>query len=131
MITAARWQGFLSFEAPSTLSTALALRQGIWRKDETRWSVCGNPDVLYTDHGSDFTSHHLEQVGADLKIRLVFSMQGKPRGRGKIERFFSTVTDMFLCELDGYAPPGDGVRGHADPHLGRSGMPSSGLCARP
>jgi putative transposase len=67
--------------------------------------------VLYTDHGSDFTFRHLEQVGADLKIRLVFSIAGKPRGRGRIERFFSTVNEMFLCELDGYAPPGGGVRG--------------------
>jgi len=30
------------------------------------------------DHGSDFTSRHLEQVAIDLKIRLVFSRQGKP-----------------------------------------------------
>jgi len=102
---------FLSFEPPSTLRTSLALRQGIWRKDDLRWNVCGIPDVLYTDHGSDFTSHHLEQVGADLKIRLVFSTAGKPRGRGRIERFFLTVNEMFLCELDGYAPPGGGVRG--------------------
>ncbi len=26
------------------------------------------------------------------------------RGRGRIERFFSTVNEMFLCELDGYLP---------------------------
>ena len=53
---------FLSFEPPSTLHTSLALRQGIWRKDDPRWNICGIPDVLYTDHGSDFTSRHLEQV---------------------------------------------------------------------
>jgi len=108
MITAAPTGYFLSFEPPSTLRTSLALRQGIWRKDDPRWNVCGIPDVLYTDHGSDFTSRHLEQVSADLKIRLVFSTAGKPRGRGRIERFFLTVNEMFLCELDGYAPPGGG-----------------------
>src|SRR5262245_27437773 len=86
---------FLSFEDPSALHTSLALRQAIWRKEDSRWIVCGIPDVLYTDNGSDFTSQHLEQVGADLKIRLVFSIPGKPRGRGRIERFFSTVNDMF------------------------------------
>lgn len=102
---------FLSFEAPSALHTSLALRQAIWRKEDARWNVCGIPEVLYTDHGSDFTSRHLEQVGADLKIRLIFSLPGKPRGRGRIERFFSTVNEMFLCELDGYAPAGGGVRG--------------------
>lgn len=102
---------FLSFEAPSALHTSLALRQAIWRKEDSRWIVCGIPDILYTDNGSDFTSHPLEQVGADLKIRLVFSLPGKPRGRGRIERFFSTVNEMFLCELDGYAPAGSAVRG--------------------
>ena len=102
---------FLSFEAPSALHTSLALRQAIWRKEDARWIVCGIPEVLYTDNGSDFTSHHLEQVGADLKIRLIFSLPGKPRGRGRIERFFSTVNEMFLCELDGYAPAGSAVRG--------------------
>jgi putative transposase len=101
----------LAFEPPSTLHTALALRQAIWRKDDPRWTVCGIPEVLYTDHGSDFTSRHLEQVGADLKIRLIFPMPGKPRGRGRIERFFATLNEMFLCELQGYAPPGGGVRG--------------------
>ena len=101
----------LSFQDPSALHTSLALRQAIWRKEDARWVVCGIPDVLYTDNGSDFTSNHLEQVGADLKIRLVFSIPGKPRGRGRIERFFSTVNEMFLCELDGYAPAGGAVRG--------------------
>jgi putative transposase len=102
---------FISFDVPSTLHTSLALRQAIWRKEDSRWIVCGIPDILYTDHGSDFTSHHLEQVSADLKIQLVFSLQGKPRGRGRIERFFYTVNEMFLCELDGYAPAGGAVRG--------------------
>ncbi len=102
---------FLTFEDPSALNTSLALRQAIWRKEDPRWIVCGIPDVLYTDNGSDFTSQHLEQVGADLKMRLVFSIPGKPRGRGRIERFFSTVNEMLLCELDGYAPTGVAVRG--------------------
>ncbi|MBW4038784.1 MAG: transposase family protein [Acidobacteria bacterium] len=52
-------------------------------------------------YGADFTSKHLQQVAADLKIRLVFSIPGKPQGRGRIERFFRTVNEMFLCDLDG------------------------------
>ena len=50
------------------------------------WIVFGIPDVLYTDNGSDFTSAHLEQVAANIKMRLVFSAPGHPRGRGRIER---------------------------------------------
>ncbi|MBO8910639.1 DDE-type integrase/transposase/recombinase, partial [Staphylococcus aureus] len=54
------------------------------------------------DHGSDFTSHHMEQVAIDLKINLMFSKVGVPRGRGKIERFFQTVNQTFLEQLPGY-----------------------------
>jgi putative transposase len=68
--------------SPSAIQTALALRQAIWRKGRSGWQVCGIPGVLYSDHGSDFTSRHLEQVAADLKIRLVNSGVGRPRGRG-------------------------------------------------
>src|SRR6202022_4363129 len=104
---------FLFFEAPSAAQTALALRQAIWRKDDPRWHVCGVPEVLYTDNGSDFRSHHLEQVGADLKMQLVFSTPGAPRGRGRIERFFGTLTKMFLSSLPGYKSPAGGIRGKA------------------
>ena len=62
--------------------------------------------MLYVDHGRDFTSQHIEQVGADLKLRLVFSRVGKPRGRGRIERFFETVAQRLLADLPGYAPAG-------------------------
>src|SRR5271156_553141 len=93
---------YLGFGPPSSMRTALALRQGIWRKGDPHWHICGIPEVLYTDNGSDFTSKHIEQVAVDLKTRLVFSTPGKPQGRGRIERFFRTVNQMFLCELDGY-----------------------------
>lgn len=96
----------VGLEAPSALQTALALRQAIWRKDDPRWHVCGIPGVLYTDHGSDFTSSHLEQVAADLGVRLVFSAVGMPRGRGKVERFFGTVHQRCVGALPGYAPAG-------------------------
>jgi putative transposase len=101
---------FLSFNAPAAMQTALALHQAIWRKSEPGWTVCGIPAVLYTDHGSDFTSRHIEQVCADLKIRLVFSLPGKPRGRGRVERFFETVNQRFLADLPGYAPAGQTPR---------------------
>lgn len=92
----------LSFSAPSAMKTSLALRQSIWHKKEHNWSVCGIPSIFYTDHGSDFTSKHIEQVCCDLKIQLIFSTIGEPRGRGKIERFFLTLNQMLLSELEGY-----------------------------
>ena len=96
----------LSFQESTALTTALALRQAIWRKEEPHWQICGIPSVFYTDHGSDFTSKHMEQVVADLGIELIFSEKGVPRGRGKIERFFRSVNELFLQDLPGYAPVG-------------------------
>ncbi len=43
-------------------------------------------------------------MSIDLKMGLVFSQVGKPRGRGKIERFFRTMEEMLLARLPGYAP---------------------------
>ena len=102
---------FLSLHAPSAIQTSLALRQAIWRKAVPAWHVCGIPEVLYTDHGSDFTSHHIEEVAADLKIRLIFSTVAKPRGRGKLERFFETLTQVLLPRLPGFSPGDCVVRG--------------------
>ena len=96
----------LSLSAPTALNTALALRDAIGRKSDPRWHVCGIPQTFYTDHGSDFTSRHIEQVGHDLKMQLVFSEPGMPRGRGRIERFFNTINQLFLCTQPGYAPNG-------------------------
>jgi transposase InsO family protein len=35
--------------------------------------------VLYVDHGSDFTSKHLEQVAVDLHFEIVYSTIARPR----------------------------------------------------
>jgi putative transposase len=94
------------FEAPSTRQTALVLRQAIWRKAAPQWHISGIPARFYSDHGSDFTSDHLAQVSADIEMALVFSAPGMPRGRGRIERFFLTLNQLFVCGLPGYAPPG-------------------------
>src|SRR5258708_37334712 len=48
----------------------------------------------------------MEQVALDLGIELIFSEKGVPRGRGKIERFFRSVNELFLQDIPGYAPKG-------------------------
>ena len=92
--------------APSVLNTCLALRHAIWRKADPAWPVCGIPDVLYVDHGSDFTSRHLDQVAASLRFRIVYSAAGRPQGRGKVERLFGTLNTEFLPELPGHLVDG-------------------------
>jgi transposase InsO family protein len=99
----------ISFQEATALTTALTLRTAIWRKDDPRWHVCGIPSVFYTDHGSDFTSKHMEQVAADLPMELIFSQVKVPRSRSKVERFFRSVNELFLQDLPGYAP--DGYKG--------------------
>ncbi len=90
--------------APTALHTVLTLRQAILRKEDPRWPMHGIPENFYTDHGRDFTSEHLEQVAADLHLRVFFLPPGVPRGRGKIERFFRTVEQLLLERLPGYSP---------------------------
>jgi len=65
------------------------------------------PETFYTDHGSDFTSKHIEQVCIDLKIRLIFSQVAQPRGRGKIERFFRTLNQKLIHTLQAITQNGN------------------------
>lgn len=60
----------------------------------------GIPKRFYTDNGAAFRSNHLRMVAAKLGISLPHTPPYKPRGRGKIERFFRTVRDSFLTGRD-------------------------------
>lgn len=97
---------YLSENTPDATHTALVLRQAIWKKNRQGWSICGIPQKLYTDNGGDFISEHILQVCLKLKIELIHSLPGNPRGRGKIERFFLTVNEGLLQTLDGYSVGG-------------------------
>ncbi|MFB4285819.1 hypothetical protein ACBJ59_61930, partial [Nonomuraea sp. MTCD27] len=107
----------VNLEAPSALSTALALRHAIWRKNEPSWHVCGIPSVLHLDHGADFTSAHLQQVMADLKVTPVFTKKGQPHGHGKIERLMCATRRMVVSPVQ----PG-GTRREVP---GSDGLPSA------
>lgn len=96
----------LSADAPTAEQTALALHQAINPKTAPAWPVCGLPDVLYSDHGADFTSARLERVCLDTKIQLIHSRIGVPQGRGKIERFYGSITTELLPHLPGHIPHG-------------------------
>jgi putative transposase len=56
----------------------------------------GIPKRLYTDNGAAFRSRHLRLVAAKLGISLPHTPPYKPRGRGKVERFFRSVREGFL-----------------------------------
>lgn len=99
--------GYMVFlGAPSAMNTALALRQGIWPKAEPDWPMCGIPEVLYVDHGTDFTSNHLAQTAKDLHFEIIYSTVARPQGRGKIERLFGTINTELLADLPGHLTEG-------------------------
>ncbi|MFT4127543.1 MAG: DDE-type integrase/transposase/recombinase [Gordonia sp. (in: high G+C Gram-positive bacteria)] len=86
LVTAARW----AFAEDSVRLTA-ALRPAL----ESR----GIPGAVYVDNGSAFADESLARTCARLGIRLIHSRPYRPQGRGKIERFFHTVTSQFLTEI--------------------------------
>ncbi|NYI68235.1 DDE-type integrase/transposase/recombinase [Spelaeicoccus albus] len=59
----------------------------------------GIPGTVYVDNGSAFADESLARTCARLGIRLTHSKPYRPQGRGKIERFFNTVTSQFLTEI--------------------------------
>ncbi|MGH3632143.1 MAG: DDE-type integrase/transposase/recombinase [Sciscionella sp.] len=70
-----------------------AFKQALLRK--------GLPRRLYCDNGATFRTHHLEIICATLNIALIHSRPHRPRGRGKIERFFRHVRSGFLPHVTG------------------------------
>jgi len=69
------------------------LRQALLRR--------GLPRKLYVDNGPAFRAQHLSQITASLGIALVHSTPYQPEGRGKVERWFRTVREQFLCRWQG------------------------------
>ncbi|MFE5826604.1 DDE-type integrase/transposase/recombinase [Streptomyces erythrochromogenes] len=78
--------------AEDTVRLAAALRPSL--------AARGVPESVYVDNGTAFVDTWLLRACASLAIRLTHSKPGRPQGRGKIERFFRTVRDQFLVELD-------------------------------
>ncbi|WP_216903734.1 hypothetical protein [Nocardia alni] len=95
--------------APSALNTSLALRQAIWTTSDPAWPMCGTPEMLYVDHGSDFIRDHLARSRPILKFAIVHSTVARPQGRGKVERLFASINTELLTELPGHLVHGKPV----------------------
>ncbi|MDR1187542.1 MAG: DDE-type integrase/transposase/recombinase [Bifidobacteriaceae bacterium] len=89
-VVAARWA-----HSEDHARLAIALRPAL--------AAHGLPGALYLDNGAAMVDGALARACARLQIRLTHSAPGRPQGRGKIERFFNTVTSQFLTEV---APAG-------------------------
>ena len=69
-----------------------ALRAGLMSR--------GVPEALLVDRGSAFVSSQLLRACAVLGVKLVHASPRAATTKGKIERFFRTVRDQFLVEID-------------------------------
>jgi transposase InsO family protein len=78
--------------AEDTVRLAAALQPAL--------SSRGVPASVYVDNGSAFVDNWLLRACAVLGIRLLHSRPGKPQGRGKVERWFRTVREQFLVEIE-------------------------------
>lgn len=86
MVTAARWA-----YAEDAVRLGAVLRPAV--------QTHGIPEVCYLDNGAAMSDKSLARTCAKLGIRLTHSAPYRPQGRGKIERFFNTVTSQFLTEI--------------------------------
>ena len=55
---------------------------------------------LYWDNGPAYRSRQIRLVAARLGTRVIYSTPYAPEGRGKIERFFRTVSRSFVKEAE-------------------------------
>ena len=69
-----------------------ALRAGLMAR--------GVPGAVLVDRGSAFVSSQLLRVCAVLGVKLVHASPRAATTKGKLERFFRTVRDQFLVEID-------------------------------
>ena len=70
----------------------VALRAGLMSR--------GVPAAILVDRGSAFVSSQLLRACAVLGVRLIHASPRAATTKGKIERFFRTVRDQFLVEID-------------------------------
>jgi len=69
-----------------------ALRAGLMAR--------GVPEAVLVDRGSAFVSSQLLRACAVLGVKLIHASPRAATTKGKIERFFRTVRDQFLVEID-------------------------------
>jgi putative transposase len=69
-----------------------ALRSGLMAR--------GIPEAVLVDRGSAFVSSQLLRACAVLGVKLIHASPRAATTKGKIERFFRTVRDRFLVEID-------------------------------
>jgi len=60
----------------------------------------GVPLRLYVDNAKVYRSQQLARIAASIGILITHTPPYQPQGRGKIERYFRSVREQFLANLD-------------------------------
>lgn len=90
---------YLSLEAPSSASVALAIHHLVTPKSEWLaargvkgdWPVSGLPDVIHVDNAREFRSRALARGAAEYGVSLVHRPVATPHYGGHIERLIGTM----------------------------------------
>ena len=90
---------YLSLEAPSAASVALAIHHAVTRKAQWLavrsvkgdWPVSGLPDVIHLDNAREFRSRALKRGAAEYGVSLVHRPVATPHYGGHIERLIGTM----------------------------------------
>jgi len=90
---------YLSFGAPSTLSTALCLTQAVLPKEQVlrehkipgNWPMQGLPEKIFVDNGSDFHSAAFTRGCDQHGISVDYRPKGAPQFGAIVERFVKTL----------------------------------------
>ena len=62
-------------------------------------SVCGKPKLLSFDNGSNYRSNQMTLLGARIGVAINYCPPFTPTSKSKIERFFRTLKDQYLCTI--------------------------------
>lgn len=90
---------YLTLEAPSTVSVALAIQHIVQPKEawlaglgiDADWPICGFPDAIHLDNSKEFRSRALRRGAEEHGIELIHRPVATPHYGGHIERLIGTM----------------------------------------
>ena len=112
---------YLSLDAPSATSAALAVAQAVlpkaaWLADraiDLAWPIRGLPEIIHVDNGREFHSRAFKRGCQQHGIRIDYRPPAMPRFGGHIERLMGTLMDSVHA-LPGSTASNVAARGDYD-----------------
>ncbi|MEP2983715.1 MAG: transposase [Sulfitobacter sp.] len=105
--------------------------KGVWSDavgSLSSWHMRGHTPFVYTDCGSEYVSYDVRVAAEDLGISLEHAPGGLPEMRGRVERFFKTMSTHLMPRLTGRTFGNIVERGDYD-SKGRAALSVDDLCA--